>query len=94
MDSTLAGAHYDLGLLFLFSPNDPGRHGPGRPGREGDQELETYRTMRNRRRRGPGDDMDDLIAPPSEAGRAADERRAARGVGTGRAAGGRIGSSR
>ena len=24
MDSTLAGAHYDLGLLYLFSPNVPG----------------------------------------------------------------------
>ena len=59
MDSSLAVAHYDMALLYLFSPNIPGTNA-------GDQiataihELETYRSMRSTPR--PGDDVDELLA--------------------------------
>jgi len=63
MDSTLAGAHYDLGLLYLFSPNVPGVSGQDAQLSKAIQELETYRSMRSARAaKGPGDDVDELLS--------------------------------
>ena len=62
LDSTLAVAHYDVGLMYLYAPSIPGMSA-------GDQiaaaikELQTYKTMRGPKA-APGvqDDIDDLIA--------------------------------
>ena len=57
MDSSLAVAHYDMGLLYLFSPSVPGTTKMDQIA-TAIRELETYRSMR-----GPkagGDDVDEL----------------------------------
>ncbi len=58
MDSSLSVAHYDMGLLFLFSPSIPGTTANDQIS-TAIRELETYRSMR-----GPksgGDDVDELL---------------------------------
>jgi hypothetical protein len=63
MDSTLAGAHYDLGLLYLFSQSVPGASGQDDQIAKAIQELETYRSMRGAKTtKGPGDDVDELLS--------------------------------
>lgn len=63
MDSTLPGVHYNLGLLYLFSPNVPGASGPDDQLAKAIQELETYRSMRSAKAmKGPGDDVDELLS--------------------------------
>ena len=57
------GVHYDLGLLYLFSPNVPGVSGPDDQLAKAIQELETYRSMRSAKAaKGPGDDVDELLS--------------------------------
>ena len=49
------GVHYDLGLLYLFSPNVPGVTGQDDQLAKAIQELETYRSMRSAKAaQGPG----------------------------------------
>lgn len=61
-DSTLALAHYDQGLLYLFSPSIPGMS-PTDQVATAISELETYRKMRGERPLpGVNDDIDDLLS--------------------------------
>jgi hypothetical protein len=63
MDSTLAGVHYDLGLLYLFSPSVPGASTPDDQLVRAIQELETFKSMRGAKTlKGPGDDVDELLS--------------------------------
>jgi Tfp pilus assembly protein PilF len=58
MDSSLAVAHYDMGLLYLFSPNVPGTNAMDQVA-TAIRELETYRSMRGVK--AGGDDVDELL---------------------------------
>jgi Tfp pilus assembly protein PilF len=58
MDSSLAVAHYDMGLLYLFSPNVPGTTAMDQVA-TAIRELETYRSMRGAK--SGGDDVDELL---------------------------------
>jgi Tfp pilus assembly protein PilF len=58
MDSSLAVAHYDMGLLYLFSPNVPGTSAMDQVS-TAIHELETYRSMRGVKP--GGDDVDELL---------------------------------
>ena len=61
-DSSLAAAHYDLGLMFLTAPTIPGYTADSQVS-TAIKELETYRTMRGPKPLpGVQDDIDDLIA--------------------------------
>ena len=60
LDSTLAVAHYDLGLLYLFSPSVPGFQ-PLDQVAQAIKELETYKTMRGAKQ-ASGDDSDELLS--------------------------------
>jgi tetratricopeptide (TPR) repeat protein len=61
-DSSLAAAHYDLGLMYLTAPTIPGNTADGQVA-TAIKELETYRTMRGPKPPpGVQDDIDDLIA--------------------------------
>ena len=63
MDSTLAGVHYNLGLLYLFSPSVPGASGPDDQLARAIQELQTFKSMRGAKTlKGPGDDVDELLS--------------------------------
>ena len=63
MDSTLAGAHYDLGLLYLFSPSVPGVGGPEDQITRAIAELQNYKSMRGAKAlKGQGDDVDELLS--------------------------------
>ena len=59
MDSSLAVAHYDMGLLYLFSPSVPGTNATDQVA-TAIRELETYRSMRGVKP-GGGDDVDELL---------------------------------
>jgi Tfp pilus assembly protein PilF len=59
MDSSLSVAHYDMGLLYLFSPSVPGTTASDQIA-TAIRELETYRTMRGAK--SGGDDVDELLA--------------------------------
>jgi len=64
MDSSLAQVHYDLGLLYLFSPNVPGTTADAQVA-TAIRELETYKSMRGTRQIGPKgetDDVDELLS--------------------------------
>jgi tetratricopeptide (TPR) repeat protein len=62
MDSTLAVAHYDLGLLYLFSPSFPGTSASDQVA-TAIRELGTYKTMRGGRGSpGSSDDIDELLS--------------------------------
>jgi Tfp pilus assembly protein PilF len=61
LDSTLAVGHYDLGLLYLFSPSVPGFQ-PLDQVAQAIRELETYKTMRGKAAPGQTDDSDDLLS--------------------------------
>lgn len=61
LDSSLLQAHYNLGLLYLFSPK-VGAMTAAAQVDEALRELETYKTMRGPRAAGTaGDDVDELI---------------------------------
>ena len=59
MDSSLGVAHYDMALLYLFSPSVPGTTATDQIA-TAIHELETYRSMRSPR--AGGDDVDELLA--------------------------------
>jgi Tfp pilus assembly protein PilF len=61
LDSSLASAHYDLGLLYLFSPSIPGTSANDQVA-TALKELEEYKSMRVRSASGAGDDVDELIS--------------------------------
>lgn len=61
LDSTLAAAHYDLGLLYLFAPAVPGLV-PVDQVAAAMKELELYKTMRAKVAQTGGDDVDELLA--------------------------------
>jgi Tfp pilus assembly protein PilF len=84
-DSTIAEAHYNLGLLYLFSSGVPGMT-PVASVDKAIAELELFKSMRPRTKAGAGDDADELLnraknkkailaaeaaAPPPEAAPAA-----------------------
>jgi Tfp pilus assembly protein PilF len=61
MDSSLAVAHYDLGLLYLFSSNIPGTNAKDQVD-TAIRELNTFKTMRGPKAPpGQADDVDELI---------------------------------
>lgn len=61
MDSSLAVAHYDLGLLYLFSPSFPGASASDQIA-TAIRELGTYKTMRGGHGTpGSNDDIDELL---------------------------------
>jgi tetratricopeptide (TPR) repeat protein len=63
MDSTLAGVHYDLGLLYLFSPSVPGASSQDDQLSKAIRELETFKSMRGAKAlKGQGDDVDELLS--------------------------------
>jgi tetratricopeptide (TPR) repeat protein len=63
MDSTLAGVHYNLGLLYLFSSSVPGVSSPDDQLAKAIKELETYKSMRGAKvPKGQGDDVDELLS--------------------------------
>jgi tetratricopeptide (TPR) repeat protein len=62
MDSTLAGVHYNMGLLYLFSPSVPGASGTDDQLTKAIQEFTTYKSMRNPKAKGPGEDVDELLS--------------------------------
>ena len=59
MDSSLAVAHYDMGLLYLFSPSVPGTTATDQIA-TAIRELETYRNMRGAKL--GTDDVDELLS--------------------------------
>lgn len=62
LDSTLLGAHYALGLMYLNAPNYPGMDAKAQVA-AAIRELEQYRSMRGPKAPpGTSDDIDDLIA--------------------------------
>jgi tetratricopeptide (TPR) repeat protein len=60
-DSTIAEAHYNLGLLYLFSTGVPGTT-PTSAIDKAIAELELFKSMRPRTKAGAGDDTDELLA--------------------------------
>ncbi|WP_394849311.1 tetratricopeptide repeat protein [Pendulispora brunnea] len=61
-DSSLAVAHYDLGLLYLFTPNVPGTTADSQVA-TAIKEFETYRSMRGAKAPpGQSDDVDELLS--------------------------------
>ena len=60
LDSTLAVAHYDIGLLYLFSPRIPGTNASDQVA-TAIKELNTYKSMRGARATA-GDDIDELLS--------------------------------
>ncbi|HVW29015.1 MAG TPA: tetratricopeptide repeat protein [Polyangiaceae bacterium] len=60
-DSTIAEAHYNLGLLYLFSTNVPGTT-PTSAIDKAIAELELFKSMRPRAKAGAGDDADELLS--------------------------------
>ncbi len=62
LDSSLAVAHYDIGLLYLFSPSIPGTNASDQIS-TAIRELNTYKTMRGvATRQGASDDIDELLS--------------------------------
>ena len=62
LDSTLLGAHYALGLMYLNAPNYPGMDAKAQVA-AAIRELEQYKSMRGAKAPpGTSDDIDDLIA--------------------------------
>jgi Tfp pilus assembly protein PilF len=62
MDSSLSVAHYDMGLLYLFSPNVPGTTALDQIA-TAIRELQTFQSMRGPKPApGAGDDVDELLA--------------------------------
>jgi Tfp pilus assembly protein PilF len=62
MDASLAVAHYDLGLLYLFSPSFPGTNASDQVA-TAIRELGTYKTMRGGHGApGTSDDIDELLS--------------------------------
>jgi tetratricopeptide (TPR) repeat protein len=62
LDSTLAAAHYDLGLMYLFAQSYPGMSAMDQVG-AALRELNTYKTMRGPKPvPGVNDDIDELIS--------------------------------
>ena len=62
LDSSLAVVHYDLGLLYLFSPSIPGTNADSQVS-TAIKELETYKSMRGAKAApGQSDDVDELLA--------------------------------
>jgi tetratricopeptide (TPR) repeat protein len=62
LDSTLLGAHYALGLMYLNAPNFPGMDAKSQVN-AAIRELEQYKSMRGPKAPpGTSDDIDDLIA--------------------------------
>jgi hypothetical protein len=61
MDSSLAVAHYDMGLLYLFSPSIPGMNADAQVS-TAIRELETYKSMRGKAAPGATDDVDELLS--------------------------------
>ncbi|MEO6420028.1 MAG: hypothetical protein ABIP39_11500 [Polyangiaceae bacterium] len=60
-DSSLAVVHYDLGLLYLFSPSIPGTNADSQVS-TAIKELETYKSMRGAKvTPGTADDTDELL---------------------------------
>jgi tetratricopeptide (TPR) repeat protein len=59
-DPTVAQAHYNLGLLFLFSQSVPGKT-PAQAADKAILELETYKKLKPRTVGGAPDDTDELI---------------------------------
>ena len=61
-DSTLAIVHYDLGLLYLFTPKMPGLTEADQAG-VAIRELEAYKSMRGQKEKGAAqaDDIDELL---------------------------------
>jgi hypothetical protein len=63
VDSTLAGVHYNLGLLYLFSSNVPGVASQDDQLAKAIKELETFKSMRSAKTaKGQGDDVDELLS--------------------------------
>ena len=61
LDSTLAAAHYDLGLMYLTAPNMPGTSADSQVS-TAIKEFETYKTMRGPKPPpGVDDQIDDLL---------------------------------
>ncbi len=60
-DSTIAEAHYNLGLLYLFSTGVPGTT-PTSAIDKAIAELELFKSMRPRTKAGAGDDTDELLS--------------------------------
>ena len=61
-DSSLAVTHYDLGLLYLFSPNVPGMNAASQVS-TAIHELETYKQMKGvKPTPGQTDDVDELLS--------------------------------
>lgn len=60
-DSSMAQAHYNLGLLYLFTPNIPGMT-PEAAMDKAIAHLERFKEMRPRSEAGTGDDVDELLA--------------------------------
>ncbi|APS00302.1 hypothetical protein BCY86_06110 [Pajaroellobacter abortibovis] len=61
LDSTLLGVHYNLGLLYLFSPKVESLS-PSQQVELAIKEFETYKSMRGTKvQRGGGDDVDELL---------------------------------
>ncbi len=62
LDSSLAAAHYDIGLMYLFAPNYPGMTALDQVA-AALRELNTYKTMRGPKPvPGVNDDIDELIS--------------------------------
>ncbi len=62
LDSSLAVTHYDLGLMYLFSPSVPGMNADSQVA-TAIKELETYRSMRGAKAApGQTDDVDELLS--------------------------------
>ena len=59
-DSTIAEAHYNLGLLYLFSTGVPGTTATSSIDKA-IAELELFKSMRPRTKAGAGDDTDELL---------------------------------
>ena len=61
LDSSLAAAHYDLGLMYLTAPSIPGTSADSQVS-TAIKELETYKTMRGPKPPiGVDDQIDDLL---------------------------------
>ena len=61
LDSTQATAHYDMGLMYLFSPSIPGMSADSQVS-TAIKEFQTYKSMRGPKATGAQDDTDELLA--------------------------------